>query len=141
MKRFIPMVLALLLLSSAAMAADPDPIVGVWYANMVMADAPQMDEYRDYIRAVMILTFEENGNITFKELDFKGTGFEEPAAAVIGKWEKNNVLTYKTRIIGAGEKTAYLKSDILYASVTADDVHIMFRRMTPLDWYTDIKSF
>lgn len=141
MKRIIPLVLVLLLLSAAALAADPDPIVGVWYADMVMADAPQLDEYREYIRAVMIMTFEENGNITLKEIDFKGTGFEEQPAAVIGKWEKNNVLTYKTRIVGAGEKIAYLKNDIIYVSVTEDDLHFMFHRMTPFDWYSDLKSF
>ena len=139
MKRIAALFITFVLLSAFASADALDPIIGVWYANIETRDLPQIDGYEDLIRSVMIMTFEENGNITYKSIDFKATTINEEPAAIAGKWE-NKLLYYNVSIIGGGEYRSYLRNDILSISFDGQ-TYYMFRKMVPFDIYNDLKAY
>lgn len=117
--------------------ADPDPIIGAWYVDIEFSEGPKIAETENYIRAIMILTFEESGDISLSEIDYTPNNVEAVSAAICGKWERSGLVGYTTSIIGIGVNDAYIRDGVLYV-IIADGVYYGFHRMDHFGWYTEL---
>lgn len=140
MKKTLSLVFILLILfTSISLAEEQNLIIGVWYADIEMKDGPKVPEYEQVIRIVVILTFEENGNITSHEIDYLNTNIESQEPAIIGQWQKMGKY-YITKILGVGENMAYIQDEKLNIKIFDDVTYYAFRKMVPFGWYTDMKA-
>lgn len=138
MKRFFVFLMVMLLSCSFAFSEDTDPIIGCWYADMTLNEDIILAGTEEYIRAVMILSFEENNSIISIEIDYDGINANIIGPSVVGKWEKISEGEYSLKILGLGTQTAYLDDDILAAIVATKDYYCNLHKMILFDWYEDL---
>lgn len=117
-----------------------DPLIGVWYFDMEMADGPTMPQWEGYTRFIRIATFEESGDVVGFGVDFRGVITEVSGPYILGKWEKIEGNQYSVSIIGVGTETAYIKDDVLYLISLEKDTYYGYHKMIHMDWYTQILS-
>lgn len=139
MKRILSLILILALLIPAAWAVgeDADPIIGTWYVYMEPSEGPSMEELQGLTHIIMLLTFEEDGSITFFEADYKGKTGDTAGPTTSGTWSADSGNQYKVAQIGMGEGTAYLVDDILYYPVLSN-IYYVFHKAIHMNWYTEI---
>jgi len=138
MKKIAVLILALALILSAvpSVAEDPDPIVGIWYILLNVADGPQNPLYQDYTCLMMILNFEPDGRIWYSEQDYLPADSVAVDPYISGEWSRTEE-GYNTKLMSLGEGPAYLKDGLLYVKVMPNVYYVM-HRMTPANWYSDI---
>lgn len=140
MKRIFALILAAVMILAAvpALAADPDPITGVWYANIRVTNPPQLPDFAGMTHGVIMIVMEDDGKIWSGELDFMqdGTMSGYDGMNVCGSW-KSTDSGYITSIIGVGEVPAYLHDGMLYVQAIPG-VYYGLHRMTEMNIYADI---
>lgn len=144
MKRIVAIMVVLLQLlpatwaSAKAESAEKDPIIGCWYLDMETTADLSLSWEDTYIRAVMLLTFEENGAITRVEIDYTENGPEIIGPAKIGKWEKGEGNKYTLSIVALGIETAHIYGEELLAIAVVKDYYYRFHKMIGFNWFLDI---
>ncbi len=137
MKKLITIILILAMLTPAAMAEDNDPIVGNWYVLLEIPGTPFESVVPDYTQMIVILTFAEDGQIVYAEMDYKGTTVEMKQPRVWGKWEKEDS-KYTVSLISVGTDEAFFKDNLLYVAAFSTGLYYGFRRLEPEDIYNEI---
>ena len=137
-KLFSFVLAALLLFSSVPAFAELDPIVGCWYIDVEMRDAPNIPDLAGLTRSIFVLVFEEDGTILRFSVDFKDNNILDPAMnGVVGKWEKSGD-DYITKVFGIGEKPAYIREKKLISETVAPGAYLVAYKMITLDWYSEM---
>lgn len=131
------LLIAALLLPSAVLADDPDPIVGCWYACIDVKDLSKDLQEQGYLYAIFILVFCEDGSIMFSSSEYKSSSGTQSEPVYFGKWEKNGS-EYKTSIIGNGENRAFYEDDLLYVCFLNQVQYHGLRKMTNMNMYYNI---
>lgn len=143
MKKLLALILIFAFVMPAAVGeeipAAARPFLGGWYAWMVATEAPNRSAFGDLTKMLLVITFEENGDITMTELDFTGSQIAQYGGTVAGSWVINADGKMITRIIGTGESEALIQDGLLYASLYDTSVLYAFHPFQPLDWYTGIR--
>ena len=138
MKKLITLILILaLFLPAAALAADPDPIVGGWYVSFDYRDSPYKDpsiEGKDYM--FYILFFQDDGLISGVSGEHLTESGLTANAAGLGKWSNENGV-YTASIIGLGSINPVFDGDRLLVEM-ASSVYYSMRRLEIGSWYTDL---
>lgn len=138
MKKLITIILILALaLPAAALAEEMDPIVGNWYVLLEIPGTPFETVVPDYTQMIVILTFAEDGQIVYAEMDYKGTTVEMKQPRVWGKWEKKDG-QYSVSLISVGTDEAFFHDDLLYVAAFSKGLYYGFRRLEPEDIYNEI---
>lgn len=140
MKKLISLTLVMLLLPFSALCAtsSENPILGGWYVFMDTADLPSDPSIENATHAIIIVTFEENGNITHVEIDYNKDGtFNFVGPELVGKWEKDGN-DYYSSIIAVAKEKMFFEDDILYIMLYNDSSYCGFRKMETLDVYHNI---
>jgi len=138
MKRLITIVLILsLVVPAAALAEDPDPIVGCWYMCLDAKDTSQDFIDEGYLYSSMIVVFTPGGQILCQNTDFKESSGTAADVSYVGKWNKKDD-KYIASIIAVGENEALFSDDILAICLFNSKQYIVLRRMTPFNIYNDI---
>lgn len=140
MKRLLALLVVFCLIPLCALGDDTsdNPILGGWYMFLRSKDLPSDPSLENVAQAVMIVTFEENGNITFSELDYNKDGSistNEPSA--VGKWEKDGS-DYVSSILTVGKDKMFFENDLLYIMLFNSSTYVGLRKMEPMDVYTNI---
>lgn len=137
MKKLITITLILaMLMSAAALAETPDPIVGAWYLMLDYSNAPQTGETKDMKYSVLVMIFEEDGTLSCLSGDSTKTNGLTGQGAAVGTWQKNGG-AYTVNIIGSGSNRAELKDGRLLVEI----MQYTWYSMRPLEcgsWYSDI---
>lgn len=140
MKRLSALLLAAAVILSCglSLADDPDPIVGVWYVNLVVSDGVPVGNPGD-VRYVALFTFEEDGTITYFEIDFNLFGHSSTGSLPVngGRWTRSGD-GYSVSYVGMGTNPAYLEGDELWAITLTPNVYYRMHRMAAADWFSDI---
>lgn len=131
------LLIAFLLLPSAVVADDPDPIVGCWYVCLDIKDATKELQEAGYLYGIFLLVFCEDGSIMSCSSEFKSSSGTQTEPTYVGKWEKNGS-EYKTSIIGNGENRAFFEDDLLYVCFLNNVQYHGLRKMTKLNLYNNI---
>ena len=137
MKKLITIILVLALLLPAAALSEQDPIVGTWYLYVSIPGSPMEGEITDYDSAVSLLVFSEEGKIYFLELDFAGSNLTDNGLKTIGKWEKKES-GYELSIVSVGISDALIRDGNLYAAIFSTELYMMYRKMEPFNFYTEM---
>lgn len=138
MKKLIAFIMILaMLMPAAAMAADPDPIVGSWYLLYDKSLFPEMaSTFNGADIAISVYWFMENGTIMSTENSITGTS-GVPKFITAGRWSKS-ADSYNYGVIGLGEGTALVEDDkILLSLPGSDGYYMVMHRMIPFDPYHD----
>ncbi len=136
MKKLIIVALVLaLLLPAAALAEDPDPIIGTWYMFFDRFATPEFSSnFPDVDYVLMTLTFTEDNVILYNEIDILDK-VSTPSSSAIGKWEKKgSKYEYSAMMLGSGE--ALVNFNYILLSVQ-DNIRMRFWKLNPLDPYKD----
>ena len=133
------MVCALLAVAVPSLADDHDPIVGSWYINGVIEDGYMASQFGDMIRFVCLLTFEDDGTITYYEADYNSSSITSNAAqpSPMGQWARSGD-DYTVSFFGVGENPAYIRGNVLYMIMLVPNVYYVLHRMTPMNWYLEM---
>lgn len=118
--------------------SEEDPILGGWYVFINASDLPSSPSIDAVAHAIMVVTFEENGNITFGEVDYGKDGsiaINEPTS--IGKWERNGT-EYSSSIVTVGKDKMFFEGDLLYVMLFNNSTYVGLRKMEVFDPYTNI---
>ena len=139
MKKLITILLILsLLLPAAALAAEPDPIVGCWYLYIDVEKYPEMRATfgENDIIADMYF-FNSDGTISLLEAAIAG-GKCTPTYAACGKWSAGSS-GYNVSIMGIGETTMTVSGDDAFIKVAnaTSYLNMKFRRLVIFNFYTD----
>ena len=138
MKKLLAVILIMgLILPAAALAEDPDPIVGSWYLLYDKSLFPEMaSTFNGSDIAISVYWFMENGTIMSTENSITGTS-GAPSFITAGRWSKS-VDSYNYGVIGLGEGTALVEDDkILLSLPGSDGYYMVMHRMIPFDPYHD----
>lgn len=139
MKKLITIILVLaLLLPAAALAADPDPIVGYWYMYYDGVAYPEfVSNFGNYDSFLDLYFFAEDGTIMLLENAIKD-GSATPTFTSCGKWEKK-LFSYNFSIIGIGDGTIELNTDTMkIAPSSYNGIKMVLRKIIPFNPYKDI---
>ena len=140
MKKLITVILILaMLLPAAALAEDPDPIVGSWYIMLDIKGSILEQAFpEDALRFISIMTFTEDGKILYGEQDYYGSGkIDAPQPAIYGKWEKNGS-KYGISILAKGTDQAFIEDGLLYVAAFNEGIYFGYRKMEALDLYDEV---
>lgn len=127
MKRIFALILAAVMILAAvpAMAADPDPIVGVWYASSEASGT----------QIVSVFIFDSYSKVYQMALDLEPTGYSASASVdptYIGNWVKVRTGVYTIVTLSkvtASRDSIYLDGDKLYIPATASSYWIHNRML------------
>lgn len=140
MKRFFLFILVLLLFPFSSFSESADPIVGCWY---LFFDCKELNEIipesfdKDYTYALIMLVFNENGNILGTEIEYTLSTGKSGNTAYLGKWEKDGS-NYKTSFFANGVEKAWFEDDLLYICILNSSQYYGFHKMQTLDLYNNI---
>lgn len=132
------LILSIIFCSIPSRCEETDPIIGCWYANIPLDGEIKIPGYENYIREVLLLTFEKNGDITRCSIDFDGKTPVVSGPAIVGKWSKAEGINYSISIIAAGTSKAYIVGGVLFAMALVKDVYYGFHKMDTFDWYSEM---
>lgn len=131
------LLIAVLLLPSAVMAEETDPIIGCWYIFYDKAIAPEMaSAFSGSDIALSVYQFSSSGIVYAINAQVIGTdGTADYSSA--GKWVKNDS-DYTVSIIGIGECPSFVQDDSLYLQIPGVDSFFMkLKKLYPFDPYKD----
>lgn len=128
----------IVLTCSFGVGETENPILGGWYIFMNTADLPSDPSLDTIAHAIIIVTFEENGNITSGEIDYCKDGtIETREPTSIGKWNKDGS-DYVSSIVAIGKDKMFFENDLLYVMLFNNSTYVGLRKMDPFDPYTNI---
>lgn len=138
MKKLLCLILALaVLIPAAALAADPDPIVGAWYLTLDYRETSSDDPIiagKKYM--VYILIFDESGTVynmvaeSNKNLGFYGS------CSTAGAWVQSGG-TYVVSLSNIGTCSPTIEDGRLIIRMT-ENVWYSMRRLEPGSWTDDL---
>lgn len=136
MKKLITVTLILaLLLPAAALAEDPDPIVGAWYLYFDSNVMPEFVQNFGYDFVVCVYLFMKDGTILTTETDILN-GSSQPMFGAAGKWSKE-AKDYKYSIVGLGEGKLFIDDERINLQLNATNTYMQLRKLYPFNPYQD----
>ena len=138
-KLFVLFLILSLILPAAALAEDPDPIVGYWYIYADFDLYPEMKSISSvsFDNALSVYRFESSGVVYLLENDITN-GTSTPTYTPAGKWTKNGN-DYEYDIIGMDHGTMVIEDDDLWISYQNNAFMMRLRRIYPFNFYKDYK--
>ena len=137
MKKFVTIILTVVLLLSVSFADSNDPIIESWYMFYNKNITPEFaDSFGNYERIIAIYTFNADGSISCLEHDYDGTANSSPVYAGVGKWEHDGV-NYHYSIVGMGEGNAIVKDGSLYIGLNNNAIYLRLNKLAVLNPYAD----
>lgn len=127
-----------LLLPSAVLADETDPIVGCWYLYYDFSLYPELKSlFPDYDKLICVYWFSESGVIYGAGATIVGTeGTPDYSAA--GKWSKSGD-SYTIGFIGSGECSGLLEGDSLFYEADGyPGCYMRLNRLYPFNPYKDL---
>lgn len=132
------LITAIAILPVAALAVEPDPVVGYWYVFIDLKEYPEMASTAgNYDNMLSMYYFNESGSIYLLENDMKDYA-ATPMFTGNGRWEKTSS-GYNVSIIGFGETTMIVSEDTAYLKIPNTQLSMKFRKITSFNFYTDYK--
>ena len=131
------LLIAVLLLPSAVLADDPDPIVGCWYMFYDKNVAPELEpSYPGLDLYYSIYYFHESGVVYCGGVQISDTA-GTPEYSSCGKWKKTDY-QYEIGIIGLGEGKAFIENNELYSEIPgANGYYMRLHKLIPFNPYQD----
>ena len=136
MKKFICLLLVLLIVPFFAYADDTDSLVGSWYVSTGFLD--NIDSNDDIYLEFYVLHFTPSGDIFISKYDINNEGVTTiEDYTIIGLWSYNSN-KYYIRIGAKGPQELAIEDDSLFFQVT-EDCMFRFQRMQQIDYIKDVK--
>lgn len=136
MKRFIVLLLVVVLCVPYAVADNADPIVGGWYVMFDYRDLPASAETAGKNYMFYLLFFESDGTINgVSGENLQSSGIYANCSS-LGTWSNNNGV-YTVNVVGLGTSNPTIENDRLIFRMI-DTIHYSMRRLECGSWYTDI---
>ena len=137
-KLLLILAVIVLVLPAAAMAADPDPIVGSWYVffdrDLGMENAQYFENKDQYLQ---VYTFHQKARIT--RLDHSVlVGIGKQGYTTVGRWIKDDD-GYLLQLVNEEDKKAFIDHGDLFVE-DSDGLFFRMRRLAQFDPYEDYKQ-